>query len=406
MIKKIILPVALMIIMTSSVQAVDLIGSLGTHDPSRIMKDGNRYWFFSTGVGIGATYSNNLTGWYSSNKTIFTLGTWPSWVTAAVPGFAGTFWAPDVIYMNNAYYLYYSCSTFGSSRSAIGVAKSASLNDSAWTDLGMVVSSDGSSTAINAIDPGLFKDDDGKVYMVYGSWFGGIGMVEIDSVTGMATTGTKHLYGGSHQSIEAANLIKEGDYYYLIVNRGICCQGVKSTYYITVGRADSVQGPYTGWNTLLSTSDRYIGPGHFSPLYDSCATYASIHYYDKNANGASKLDILRLTFVDGWPRLSRGFTFANCGASDIEIYSVSDKDQFLNIFPNPAENSLFSVKLPDEFMHETVTLEICSLDGKQLYSKKYSAVQSIQPDLSLRKGIYMVKVKNGNKVYTQKLAIQ
>jgi arabinan endo-1,5-alpha-L-arabinosidase len=388
------------------IHAVELTGALWTHDPSRIMKDSTRYWFYSTGNGVPASFSDNLSSWNGSAITVFPVGTWPGWINTTVPGFGGHFWAPDLIYMNNAYYLYYSCSTFGSSRSAIGVAWSPSLNEPEWTDLGMVVSSNGTSTAINAIDPGLFKDDDGKVYMVYGSWFGGIGIVEIDTVTGLATTTTTHLYGGSHQSIEAANLIKEGSYYYLIVNRGNCCQGINSTYYITVGRSENILGPYEGFGTILSTDGKYVGPGHFGPLYDSCATYVSIHYYDKTAGGAAKLDILKMTFYEGWPELTRDFTFENCGATSIKDYSKDGNDPSLYVFPNPAENCQFTLSLPGEFKEETVTVGIYGLDGKQLFHEVYTGVQTICPNISPGKGIYIVEVKNSRRFYTQRLIIQ
>jgi arabinan endo-1,5-alpha-L-arabinosidase len=180
---------------TTHVAAVDLMGVINSHDPATLTKDGDVYWQFTTGDGIWSSYSTNLSYWTASNKPVFAIGTWPTWINTYVPGFGGNFWAPDVIYMNSAYYLYYSCSTWGSSQSAIGVVRTASLNDPVWQDMGKVVSSNGSSAAINAIDPGLFKDDDGKVYMTYGSWFGGIGIMEIDTVTGKATTGTTHIYG-------------------------------------------------------------------------------------------------------------------------------------------------------------------------------------------------------------------
>ena len=260
---KFLLQTILMLSSVFALQAVELTGSLSTHDPSRIIKDGSKYYFFSTGNGIVVSSSDNLSSWKTKSNPVFPAGTWPDWIDAAVPDFGGHFWAPDIIYMNGAYYLYYSCSSWGSSRSAIGVARSNSLNSPEWTDLGMVVSSDGSSTAINAIDPGLFKDDDGKVYMVYGSYFGGIGIVEIDTVGGLATTTVKRIYGGNHQAMEAANLIKEGNTYYLIVNRGTCCDGINSTYYITVGRSDTIVGPFELFRTILSNrrqgiSDRVI----------------------------------------------------------------------------------------------------------------------------------------------------
>ncbi|UUZ49608.1 family 43 glycosylhydrolase [Massilia sp. B-10] len=106
------------------------------------------------------------------------------WISAKIPGFGGSFWAPDVIHMNGYYYLYYSVSTFGTSSSAIGVARSASLRNPSWQDLGIVVESFGGSSEINAIDPALMRDHDGKVYLSYGSFFGGIGLAEINQASG------------------------------------------------------------------------------------------------------------------------------------------------------------------------------------------------------------------------------
>jgi arabinan endo-1,5-alpha-L-arabinosidase len=406
MTKRLLCLVVFMLSSVFAVHAVELTGALSTHDPSRIIKDGSNYYFFSTGNGIVVSSSQNLSSWKIKSNTVFPVGTWPAWINTAVPEFNGNFWAPDIIHMNGAYYLYYSCSSWGSSRSAIGVARSMSLNDPQWTDLGMVVSSNGSSTAINAIDPGLFRDDDGKVYMVYGSWFGGIGIVGIDTVDGLATTGTTKIYGGNHQSIEASNMIKEGSYYYLIVNRGNCCQGVNSTYYITVGRSENILGPYFGFGTLLQTDGRYIGPGHFGPLYDSCAIYVSIHYYDGNAQGASKLDILKMTFYDGWPELTRDFTFADCGTSGIEPSSPSDDIPFLNVYPNPSSNGPLTVDLPDEFRNENVSVDIYSLDGKKIWQNDCTGNQTVIIDFTLKKGIYLLQAKSGSKVFSQKLAVQ
>src|SRR5688572_8159082 len=286
-------------------QAKALGGAYQSHDPSALIKDGSRYWMFTTGNGIYAAYSTDLIQWTSGPKTVFPIGTWPSWINSAVPGFGGNFWAPDCIYMNGKYYLYYSCSTFGSSRSAIGVATSPTLDQNSssyvWTDLGMVVSS-AVSTDINAIDPALFMDSNGKVYMSYGSFSGGLGVVEIDPATGKKKSGASvvKVAGGNGADWEAPYIVKEGSYYYLFANRGFCCRGASSTYYIVVGRSSSPTGPYVdksnvnlnngGGSTVLGTSGRFIGPGHFGLLRQGGSNFVSMHYYDGSDNGNPKLD--------------------------------------------------------------------------------------------------------------------
>lgn len=284
-----------------SVKSEAIIGVTGIHDPSTIINDNGRYHVFGTGNQVYHLYSDDLIKWYSGS-TVFARGTWPDWIKSYVPDFGGTFWAPDGIYMNGYYYVYYSCSTFGSSRSAIGVARTVSINNPKWEDLGVVVSSNGSSTAINAIDPGLCRDDKGNVYMTYGSWFGGIGMVELDTISGKPLSSTKKLYGGNHQSIEASTMFYRDGYYYLVVNHGNCCQGVNSTYYITVGRSATPDGTYSGWRTILSTSGKYIGPGHFGLYQENDHWFVTYHYYDGDTNGTPRLNVVGLEFdLTGWP---------------------------------------------------------------------------------------------------------
>jgi len=307
-----------------SANAITLTGTLNSHDPAALVKDGSTYFHYTTGTGVWYSYSSNLTAWTAGPTTVFPAGTWPSWINSAVPGFRGNFWAPDVINMNGYYWLYYSASTFGSSRSAIGVVRSPSLANPNWQDQGMVVQSNGSGGVINAIDPALFRDSNGNIYMSYGSWFGGIAVVRINPSTGKVFSGSTptKIAGGNGADWEAPYIIKQGSNYYLFVNRGNCCQGVNSTYRIVVGRSTSITGPYlsqTGVNlnsgdgtTVLSRSGKYIGPGHFGLLREGNCNYVSTHYYDGNNNGNPKLDILHMTFSNGWPTLTRNFTVGSC----------------------------------------------------------------------------------------------
>ncbi|MCV9388775.1 RICIN domain-containing protein [Reichenbachiella ulvae] len=270
-----------------------------SHDPTAMVRaEDGRYWIFTTGEGVWAMSSSNtnFSDW-RAERGPFQPGTWPSWINSAVPGFAGDFWAPGITRMGGYWYLYYSCSSFGSSRSAIGVARTSSLSNPNWQDLGMVVSSNGSSSAINAIDPAIFHDANGRVWMSYGSFFGGLGVVEINPGTGKAIGGVTKVAGGNHQDIEAPYIIRNGNYYYLFVNRGRCCRGLESTYYVQVARSTSITGPYTGWRTILGNEGRYVGPGHIG-YGEGRLTY---HYYDGYDNGAAKLRITSLGWSNGWP---------------------------------------------------------------------------------------------------------
>ena len=315
------------LLLSTAVSALELTGLENSHDPGTIVKDGDTYFHFTTGNGIWYSTSTNLTHWTGASSTVFGSG-WPSWINNAVPGFAGHFWVPDVIQMNGYFYLYYSVSTFGSSTSAIGVVRTASLKNPNWQDLGVVVQSYGGSSEINAIDPALYRDHDGRVYMSYGSFFGGIGLAEVNQNTGKLASSVTHIYGGNHQDIEAPYITRNGDYYYLFINRGSCCQGANSSYYVQVARSTSIYGPYTGTRTILgNVSGKYKGPGHVGLIKQDGCNYVSTHYYDLNDNGAAKLDILRMTYANGWPTMTRNFSsITSCGGVSDGIYSFTNRN--------------------------------------------------------------------------------
>jgi arabinan endo-1,5-alpha-L-arabinosidase len=190
-----------------------------------------------------------------------------------------------------------------------------------WTDQGKVVSSSASGD-INAIDPAVFKNSDGRVYMTYGSWHGGIGIVELDPSTGKVKSGATvtRIAGGNGADWEAPYIVKEGSYYYLFVNRGNCCKGSSSTYYIVMGRSTSITGPYVdkngtdmrngGGTVALGTSGKYIGPGHVGLLRENGSNFVSMHYYDGNDNGNAKLDVANMGFSGGWPFITRDWIAA------------------------------------------------------------------------------------------------
>jgi arabinan endo-1,5-alpha-L-arabinosidase len=284
-------------------------GNVPSHDPSTIIKSGNNFYSFTTGTNIAKASSPNLINW-SYGPQVFTST--PAWIANFVSGFNGNFWAPDIAWFNNRWNLYYSCSNFGSSRSAIGLvtAPSISVSGTQWTDRGVVVSSS-SSGDVNAIDPSILVDG-GNVYIAYGSFFGGIGVYKINTTTGKPTGGRTIVAGGGGADWEGACLIKEGSFYYLFVNRGRCCQGVNSTYYIVVGRSSSPFGPFVdkngkslrsgGGTFVLGRQGNYIGPGQLSRMVGS--QKGSVHYYDGADRGNPKLEIVYFSWSGGWPSLS------------------------------------------------------------------------------------------------------
>lgn len=260
-----------------------------SHDPSRMIRNNDgRYWIFTTGDGIWTMSSSNasFTDW-RPDVTPYTKTSYPSWIRNYVDGFTGSFWAPDIIKLGSTYYLYYSCAGNGAP-AAIGLTTASDLTGP-WRDQGMIVAGN------NAIDPGLLIDGD-TLWMTWGNWQSGIDLVQLNPATGKRLNSTKyHLVDGQ---VEGPALIKHDNYYYLFFQRGLCCRGVNSTYYVVVARSTSVAGPYTGERTFLpNRNGRIIGPGHIG-FGEGKLTY---HFYDGADNGAPKLMITTLGWSNGWP---------------------------------------------------------------------------------------------------------
>ncbi len=376
-----------------------------SHDPSTMIAGGGRYWIFTTGDGVWCMSSSNtnFSDW-RAEPTPYTKTSWPSWIKTYVPNFAGTFWAPEVINYNGEYRMYYSCSTFGSKNSCIGLATASSLSGP-WTDKGVVVYSN-SGTSENAIDAAIYAGS----YLVYGSFFGGIRLAEISS-TGKPRNSTR--YALASGDAEAPYIIKNGSYYYLFINRGSCCQGANSTTYrIQVGRSTSITGPYLdktgknlnsgGGSDVVKTTGRYIGPGHFG-YGNGKVTY---HFYDGNDNGNAKLRVTTLSWSNGWPVISGGGARLSEG-EDLAI----EASEVINLYPNPTRNKLVQVSA---YLKEDshLRIKIYDLAGAEVFIQDLGVVSSgeFKSELdvtSLVTGQYVVRFERaGLGTLTRRLSIE
>ncbi len=114
----------------------------------------------------------------------------------------------------------------------------------------------------NVIDPCVFYDDNGQLWMTYGSWFGGIWMLKLNPATGLRDYDTeyasdysskgrsltsdpyfgKKIAGGYGVSGEASYVEKIGKYYYLFLSYGGL--EAKGGYQMRVFRSENPDGPY------------------------------------------------------------------------------------------------------------------------------------------------------------------
>ncbi|MFT4114783.1 family 43 glycosylhydrolase [Silvibacterium sp.] len=289
--------------------------TVGTHDPSMIPSFWG-YSLFATHSSIHQHVSLDMKHFYDAGTA---LPTAPSW-TNAYTADSGDLWAPDASYRNGRYWLYYAASSFGSDTSAIGLATSQTSLPGSWKDSGAAVYTSSACPGSNAIDPGLVLDTDGTPWMVFGSYYGGIYIVQIDAKTGQVASGASciHLANRSNSldAIEGSYIYYHDGYYYLFASLDACCEGVSSTYHIGVGRSTSVTGPYYdrgglpmtegGVTVLLSAHGRFIGPGGQSVMKDRNGSLLIYHYYDGDNSGLPSLGLNYLEWTaDGWPTLLR-----------------------------------------------------------------------------------------------------
>jgi len=120
----------------------------------------------------------------------------------------------------------------------------------------------------NAIDPCVFYDEDGNLVMTYGSWSGGIFMLQLDEETGLrdydvdyelnATSDPyfgKKIAGGAYVSGEASYIEYIGGYYFLFMTYG----GLEAFggYQMRVFRSQNVDGPYVDSKGSSAIFDSY-----------------------------------------------------------------------------------------------------------------------------------------------------
>jgi arabinan endo-1,5-alpha-L-arabinosidase len=248
-------------------------GMHNVHDPV-IRKFGDYFYSYSTDVAYGTAVrlghqirrTRNLVEWEfvgwvfeqlpaKGKEYIESIGATPN----------NGLWAPSVIEVDGKYRLYYSLASDIGLKSCIGLATS---SDPAigWEEEDLVVTTDGSSTQTNAIDPSVIITPGGEHWMMYGSSWDGIYLLQLDPVTGLARfsgdRGNRVAHRGStngkiNGNIEGAEVIYNQDegMFYLF----IAYDWLSTKYNVRVARSASVQGPYLDYfgNDVNVKTDNY-----------------------------------------------------------------------------------------------------------------------------------------------------
>lgn len=318
-----------------------MFSEVSVHDPV-VIRDNDVYYVF--GSHLAAAKSKDLMVWnqisthlHDNNPLIPNV--YRELEESLTWARTDTTWAKGVIKLNKKYHMYYSVSTWGSPRSAIALATAENI-EGPYSYEGIIINSgvEGDQKgetyvrAIhpNTIDPDLFFDHKGKLWMVYGSYFGGIFILEMDPETGRPYPNQgygKRLAGGSHAPMEgpAIQYNPETGYYYLFVSFGTLA--AHGGYNIRVARSKNPDGPYydpagndmceakgnaiqrygarlIGNFKLAESKIGYLSPGHNSAYYDT-QTGKNYIFFHTRFPGKGEMHNLRvhqmLMNSEGWP---------------------------------------------------------------------------------------------------------
>ena len=362
------------------------------HDPTVVLAEDGYYYMYQTDASYGNAHaagghihgrrSKNLVDWEYLGGTMQSL---PEWIIPklneirAGMGLSATTsdeaafgtnccWAPCVRKVKNGLYrMYYSIVCPGtlsgdgtwSERAFIGVMENDNpANNDGWVDKGYVItnasdkglnfnvaSTDYSNCYYkwNAIDPSYIIDNDGKHYLVYGSWHSGIAIVELNAETGKVKADLPNPWsdngdgiaaygqliatrqmGNRWQASEAPEVVYHDGYYYLF----LAYDAVEEPYNTRVVRATNIAGPYlgkdgtnvtdNGGNALpivthpykFKNSDGWVGISHCAIFDDGNDNwyYASQGRFPANVGGNEYSNALMMGHVrsirwtkDGWP---------------------------------------------------------------------------------------------------------
>jgi beta-xylosidase len=239
------------------------------------------------------------------------------------------FWAPEVAFHDDFFYMYYSTATEGLLHQ-IRVAKS-SLPEGPYEDLGSLIGA--SKECPFAIDAHPFQDDDGQWYLFYARDFldygneirAGTALV-VDKLVNMVRLAgedkvvlrarndwqlfmaQREMYGQvfDWHTLEGPFVRKHNGLYYCFYSGG-CYEN--ETYGVDYGISENIMGPYSdagnseGARVLRSIPGHVIGPGHHSIVLgpDDETEYFAYHAWDIEMK-ARRMCLDRLAWTEFGPR--------------------------------------------------------------------------------------------------------
>lgn len=343
------------------------------HDPTVVLAEDGYYYMYQTDASYGNAHtagghfhsrrSKDLVNWEYLGGVMQSL---PDWVIPKLneirkemglkevsPSLADFgYWAPCVRKVRNGLYrMYYSIVCPGtlngngtwSERAFIGLLENSNpANNNGWEDKGYVItnasdkelnfnvaSNDWANCYYkwNAIDPSYLIDNDGKHYLIYGSWHSGIAALEVDTETGKPNA--LPLPFGNNEDIAAyGSLIatrKMGDRWQGSEGPEIVYNAATGYYYLFMAY-DALEVPY---NTRVCRSKNIYGP------------YLGIDGTDLTHTGGDMLPVVthpyKFNGSYGWGGISHCAVFDDGNGN---WYYASQGRYPENVAGNPYSNAL------------------------------------------------------------------
>ena len=343
------------------------------HDPTVVLAEDGYYYMYQTDASYGNAHtagghfhsrrSKDLVNWEYLGGVMQSL---PDWVIPKLneirkemglkevsPSLADFgYWAPCVRKVRNGLYrMYYSIVCPGtlngngtwSERAFIGLLENSNpANNNGWEDKGYVItnasdkelnfnvaSNDWANCYYkwNAIDPSYLIDNDGKHYLIYGSWHSGIAALEVDTETGKPNA-LPLPFGNTEDIAAYGSLIatrKMGDRWQGSEGPEIVYNAATGYYYLFMAY-DALEVPY---NTRVCRSKNIYGP------------YLGIDGTDLTHTGGDMLPVVthpyKFNGSYGWVGISHCAVFDDGNGN---WYYASQGRYPENVAGNPYSNAL------------------------------------------------------------------
>lgn len=280
-------------------------------DPT-VIRVGDVYYAAGTSGESAPPYrvyeSNDLVNWKHVGPLFKEM---PEWTM-------GSFWAPELFYHNNTYFVYYTARRKSDRKSFIGVASTDDIHKG-FTDHGLII--EWTNEAIDAFVIEL----DGKLYITWKAY--GLDRDRIIQLLGaelsddgLSVKGESfmlleaNIHDWEAGGIEGQCLVKHGDYIYMFYAGNSCC-GINCNYMTGVARAKNIRGPWErhSENPILVGDDHWRCPGHGTLVATPNNRYFFMyHAYNVMTNTYTgrqgMMDEIRWDEKTGWPYFRYGKT--------------------------------------------------------------------------------------------------